>query len=951
MVMYSDSGPQVNPYAPTDMKTLVYSPEARIYVLHNGVQYDVSADLIRGAVQRKENSAATLVFTLANKPLTPGGQPRYNAGQPFAFSRMDVVTLYLKRTRMIQVFTGFLDDIPYRQLHPGVADFKATCTIKKLIHTWWNPATPENQSLMTQYGFNTMVGGDGQYPVDSGLGGMLREILIKVGNWNPDQLHVQNFPMAFFPFVKEYLDRNMPGYRAAQDAFMTMLLGPDHYFPPGSAAGYNASAPLGNWPPPGAGIAGTGQAAYLPYIIAACDARGMGPLTTNLAQAANLQASGDTGASASDFDAAAWQQLAKLGIAQNKQEMESDAAILAVACILVETGGTWKNFANPTVEASLTYPNDGLPPNPNLDSVGLFQQRAGWGIIAQRMNPYSAAGMFYDKLNEFNWRNMLPGAAVFKVQIGASVELYQAAYEQAKGIVQAYRQAQGAGTAAASSVIINSIPAASSLTSTVTSAVNAGTSSISTLASTGTGAAPALANLRAGKPNPDSEGAINAATLALLPISPYKAGGKTPGVGLDSSGLTEWAFRCIGRDIGTGTTAQSALPNVNPTTAAQRGDLILLSTYDTIGIYLGGNLWLEHSGPDGSIGGIRPLPEPLTSVRAVLRVCQNGGIDPSAPFTPPIPGMPRGLPAGTGDRGGTSIPGGVGGGARANVTEPIARNLFSFQFMPGTWAAGISRMLPGEKQFIDGQPLIQMVQALCRASLRNFQSAPNGDFMAYTPDEFGLYGKPSILMLEDIEIKDFRIDLSDEPLTTHVYVDGDYVGLGQDRGLMGWIMSAGVATMENEPLFNQLRKVAPADMQGLTGRDIIRKFGVRPFKQTYTMVGNPAMEFLLATQLFMGKFSSMYRANVALTFMPELYPGMRVMLKKHNLQMYCSAVEHSFDYEQGFSTRAQLSSPTDPVAVQNLLQENPLSNWRWPSDNFMSYNLAPEPTPYPTVTS
>jgi hypothetical protein len=117
------------------------------------------------------------------------------------------------------------------------------------------------------------------------------------------------------------------------------------------------------------------------------------------------------------------------------------------------------------------------------------------------------------------------------------------------------------------------------------------------------------------------------------------------------------------------------------------------------------------------------------------------------------------------------------------------------------------------------------------------------------------------------------------------------------------------------------------------------------------MVSNPAMEFLLATQLFMGKFSSMYRANVSFTFMPELYPGMRVLLRKHNLQMYCSAVEHSFDYEQGFSTRAVLSSPTDPAAAQTILNENSLTNWRWPSDNFGSYDLLPEPTTYPTVVS
>ena len=913
------------------MKTLVYAPETKIYILHNGVQYDVSADLVRGWVDRKENSASTLYFALANKPLSPGGQPRYNAGQPFAFSRMDVVTVYMKRTRMIQVFTGFLDQIPYRQLYPGVAEFRATCTLKKLLHTWWNPGTPANQSLLNQYSFIGMQGGDGQYTIDSGLGGMLREVLKRVGNWNDNQIHVQNFPTQFMPFVQEYINKNMPGYKAAEQALETMVLGPDHTMGPRASAGYNATAPLGSWGVPMAGASGAGVALYLPAIVAACDARGMGPSATNLQQASALTTIGTSGSSANQWDSAAWQQVSQLGQTQTTQEDQSDAAILAVACILVETGGTWCNFANPTVPESLTFPNDGIPPNPNLDSCGLFQQRAGWGIVSQRMNPLSAAGMFYDRLNAFGWRNMNPGAAIFKVQQGASADLYSGTVEAAKAIVIPYRQAQGKGAAALTSALTANIPAASSLTASTTSAINDAVNKYGVTQSTGTGGAPPGGDLRVGKPVPDSEGAINAAMI-MLP-TPYEYGGKTPGAGLDCSGLTNWAFRCIGRDIGEGTVTQKGiLPPVVPSTAAQRGDLLFTSTHEHTGIYLGAGRWINTGGPPGVGGKVEPIPETLNTM-IVRRACPNGGVDPTAPYTPPTMALPRGIPAGTGQQNSN--------GAMGDVTEQIARNLFSYQFMPGTWSADLAGLLPGEKQFIESQPLMQMVQALCKASLRSFQSAPNGDFIAYTPDEFGMYGKPAILTLEDIEIRDFRIDLSDEPLATHVYVDGDYTQTGQDQGIDGWIMTAGVATMENEALFSQLRKVAPGDMKGMTGKEIMRKFGVRPFKQTYTMVGNPALEFLLATQLFMGKFASMYQANVTFTFMPELYPGMRVLMRKHNLQMYCSAVTHSFDYEQGFSTRAVLSSPSDPAAAQSIEGSNPLSNWSWPSDNFRNYNILP----------
>ena len=195
-----------------------------------------------------------------------------------------------------------------------------------------------------------------------------------------------------------------------------------------------------------------------------------------------------------------------------------------------------------------------------------------------------------------------------------------------------------------------------------------------------------------------------------------------------------------------------------------------------------------------------------------------------------------------------------------------------------------------------------------------------------------MYGKPAILALEDIEITNCMINLSDDPLTTHVYVEGNQTIIGQTDQELGWLMTSGVATMENTALFEQLRKNAPGDMVGMTGMDIMRKFGVRPLKQNYQLSGSAALEFLLACQLFMGKWSAMYETNMSFTFMPDLFPGMRVSLVGHNLQLYCSEVTHTFDYEQGFTTTARLSSVSSPNAAKAIEGSNPLSNWSWPSD-------------------
>lgn len=68
--------------------------------------------------------------------------------------------------------------------------------------------------------------------------------------------------------------------------------------------------------------------------------------------------------------------------------------------------------------ASFSFPHDAV--GSDHDSVGLFQQRqAGWGSIAERMNPFGSAKLFFNKLNTFNWRAMAPGAAAQRVQVSA----------------------------------------------------------------------------------------------------------------------------------------------------------------------------------------------------------------------------------------------------------------------------------------------------------------------------------------------------------------------------------------------------------------------------------------------------------------------------------------------------------------------------------------------------
>lgn len=1151
----------INPFNPPEMKTLVYAPEVRILIARGHKQYDVSRDVVRGTIHRKENSASSLFFTLAN-----------NGDYNGLFHRMDRVVVFLKRIRWQQVFSGYLDSVPYAQLYGGPAEYRATCTIKRLMHTWWNPALPESAGILDQTLF--AQGGDR----DSGLGQVMRALMVRVGGWQPQDVLVQNFPMEFYEFLKSNVNTNRAANQAQADKFRQLLLGPNfNQSAPGVYAGWSNNA--GSAGPPGAG-----EAFYIAQIVAACDSLGLGPIIQDLTNSQQIAQAAATGAEARDSNvSAAFTQAGQTAANWNQSVTNSDAAVLGVACAMAETGGgvTIRNLSNPGVADSLRFANDG--PGQDHDSIGIFQQRGNgaWGTTSQRMDPRQAATMFFRALPP-DWRNMDPGQAIHQTQRNATgASPYSAAYPLALQKITAYRAAmRGAQTTMAATPL-------GSAASAIGDTIGVNPIQVAT-AATATPATPGSLNSLRGKPNPDSEGAVQTALLAMN--APYAWGGKGPNAfdcvygndlvstargevpikdvttddwvwtrkgyrrvlqswmvgeaevisvkingriltatpdhrvwtdnrgwvplgGLNEfdmimtchtrksanpvkdvvmnfldgptgiiaakpaaasaqpikpeektrearriefifrgwlttdtpsrsalaikttssapenhcmwlsgntttalfsqatksitsittpsitthqiwdaslsrniagkvrspekytttpvrgarkvsgplptpasgdfaqgdavsgtavierkkvpvydlmvedeheffangvlvhncSGLMTWAYRGIGKNIGDGTSGISAsTPRIDPSQVA-RGDIIITNGGGHVGMYYEPGLWIDTGGPEGAPGGINPLPPPSEWV-SVHRVAQNGGPDPAAPRQPPLTAGP-GTPAGTGDQ----YTSGTGGGA---ASEGIARNLFAYAFSPERFASPLADIFRADhKEFMACEPLIQIVQSVARAGLRNFASAPDGSFMAYYPDYFGLSGKKAVVQLEDIELKNVKIDYSDDSLTTHVYVAGSTFTPTESRdpSIVEWLESAGSVTVEHEWLYRRLTQIAPGDLSGADATEIMRRFGVRPLKMPVAMAAKKELEFLLACQVFMEKWAEQYRTTVEFTFLPELYPGMRVILSGHDLQVYVTSVTHTFDFEGGFHTQAEIMAPSRPDAANLMI--------------------------------
>ena len=78
------------------------------------------------------------------------------------------------------------------------------------------------------------------------------------------------------------------------------------------------------------------------------------------------------------------------------------------------------------------------------------------------------------------------------------------------------------------------------------------------------------------------------------------------------------------------------------------------------------------------------------------------------------------------------------------------------------------------------------------------------------------------------------------------------------------------------------------------------------------------LEFLLACQIFMQKWAEQYNTTASFTFMPELFPGMRVQLAQTGIAVYVHQVTHTFDMEEGFTTTAQIMAPSSPDSGQRV---------------------------------
>jgi murein DD-endopeptidase MepM/ murein hydrolase activator NlpD len=223
------------------MQRLVYSPSVKVWVKSDSGVVDLSPYVTDCRIIRKVNEKSSAEVTFRNPKVNDlNGKNRFmwtqheytgpdgvTSVRP-VFHPMDPITIVFERIagRPIQVFTGYCDKTPYVQLFPGLAKITASCTLKRLDYTYWDPALEFSRTFMKNYGWD--VGPAGQAVNekqsieaekittskkisavklnDSGMGNLVYAVLNEVGGWNPSNIFIQALPRNISNVVSNLFD-------------------------------------------------------------------------------------------------------------------------------------------------------------------------------------------------------------------------------------------------------------------------------------------------------------------------------------------------------------------------------------------------------------------------------------------------------------------------------------------------------------------------------------------------------------------------------------------------------------------------------------------------------------------------------------------------------------------------------------------------------------------------
>lgn len=930
--------------ATNSSQNFFYTPDVTVVIGNdNGVQ-DVSSDLIDFTLTRQVNAVSTFSCTLNNP------NKKYNYDGTNAIKTMDRITVFLKRIKSVQVFTGFVTYAPLETIVPVPITVQAQCTLRILQVTYWDDTLVSFQNLLLNF-MDTVAQSSNKTLNDGGVAQAIVNLLYKVVGWNPNAIHIQSIPNTFVDFMSRCYSTLLSSNGLNQNVFASI------------------SKAIG-----AAGVT-SGQSVTTGTNVTNNQAPATGGTDFNVSQAKAFVTKTIL-PGANDKNKPGSNPLNPVNINQINSTTGDTKGIFY--CSL-----PWSYLKTPNMPASgvsaakqfISYNHvnnsyDGrllLVQNFEADKAVVLRATS----VPQQIDGTKNGQAVYDPTVDY--AQIHPGVLAFlngktgdptawtgtTTPSPANVRISWA--DQTKvsvGILKDF-----------STTLINSQSQTTADSSTNATVIAGGVANVITLMRGQIGDAYTQ------NTNP-SKGATRE----------NPGGYKQKNGSFDCSGLVQWAYK-TGANINLGGDTYSQCGPVKITSTSGLGKT--WSPVDTKQNEKYGQ-WISNTQPP-SVGDIMFFEVPGDGSRQpahVITLSSNFGAPNPAQNAPAQTNVGWAIAAnGTGIplsetkiywnniAGGLPVDWGKGYpnnrymGARRPISlnpnagintnsSPVVNTSTSVN--PNDANARAATVLAGSftnmygmpqydprasvlvgtpRAFLLDNPVMKDLTQILGAGLRLYQSAPNGDFVAWFPDYYGIYGTDPAIEISPVEIIDFELYHNDDQLATHVGIVGDTTGIGQQVSDADYFTTNGIVSVQDNTTMSILFGTLPGSLSSQSALDnnfynvltqstqqfqnnlinvskFLDKYGMRPYVQEQQFVHSQAMEYFYALHTFMLQWTNQFVSTVQTTFLPEVYPGMRVKINfinengtTDNYQFYCMAVTHQGSRSGGFTTQLDLTAP------------------------------------------
>lgn len=833
------------------MKRLIYAPKAYIFIRSSnmgGQIYDVSNDVVSGQVTQNLGDVSKASWQLRNRYQKWLRDPDTKQS---IFLPMDMVTIWLQRVsgKPIQVFTGYLDTVPYYQGYPGNAIFEATCTLKKLAYTWFDPGLQFFQAWVMSTGGWTYDPNSGEAmnphylpgqevaagtPLeatgalanmnDGGFAELLGRFMVEVAGWDTNDVLISEMPKNLPKLAARlYMDINKQTEAdvASLERFLGQTMGVNGWANPHPATPTTAS---------GAPAQNSSIVQLIGRLKTVGDQNNI-PIIV-LAMAAFCQ---------TDFDE-------KFSVDPNMGQTNWGYGIYALQPVNV--------LASPSPFQS--NPFSVLTPSSDIDGkspTDLLDADVATEVFCKRLNkhPQFAVGARNNDLSSVvNWIEAALGRP-----LRGTIDL-TTAFNRVK-------------TYCASS-LVTTVP-------TATPATNVDPANISFTD-------PNLTRLL----TTADQDAIN---TYYGSAKPWLAG-------------IVWRAKSVSRKIHVtsldGARSANSIQFTGPAAALRsfynslKGD----SSIDAVDMRVDGTLSQMKGGTQSF------LHDPFTAASGNILVVTQSQRPPSSNVNSGSGTLPsNSLPGSIPFQGLAAFS--ANAAFAANFAFPA--NAMESMFLTGDRALmNDVSCLDGVKQFC--QASLRTFRSLPDGRFLAFypdyfgaQRKPYWQIYNIEITNFGIQLNDESLathvyVVGDTFAGDGQIDYLDEASTRGVAT------ISQAFMLNSFIE-------DYAPPIDKKGNITQPRMGRLQDAyTFLQHYGARPYKEEQPLIRNTFYEFLMAWQRFMQLWSQQFATDVTFTFQPEVMAGGLIAFPDHDIQMFCQSVTHTFDYTSGFETSAVMTSPS-----------------------------------------